>query len=342
MNSFGEEVVLSFVDQKNKFLLVIDFKMNVDPILWMKEHSVLINSMLVNHGVVYLKGIGFTQSNVVSAVSSILPTGALVNSYSGGVIGRPKVDQNLFLTTTAPPSAGILQHHEMSYMSSPPKKIFFYCNIPAEHGGATPVAFSPTIKDKLNPKIFSQFKNRGIRYVRNYYPNVSPDWVVLLSWQKAFEVNTKAEFEKKAKSLGFSYSWNGDILRTENRCSATIRHSVTNEEFLFNHSFVLHSTENVGPKNPASRGMDHTMSESEIKLVSQLSSLELPYYCSWGDTGEKIEPDIIEEVFQCYNLNKYSVTWRTGDLMLIDNIMASHGRDPFLGKREVLAMISKF
>jgi hypothetical protein len=288
--------------------------------------------------VIYLNGIGLEKQNVVSGVKTLLGGDLLFNSYQGGVTKRPKVDENLFLTTAMPPAAAILQHHEMSYMDVFPSKIFFFCNVPAEHGGATPVAFARAVKQNLNKDIYAQFKRRGITYVRNYFPHADDDWGALISWKTSFEVQTKAEFEKKAKNMAFKYEWLGDQLRTFNRRTAVQVHPVTKEEVLFNHCFVLHT---FGEKCPARRAQSAVYTPAEAKLMSELPAMEQPYLATWGDTGQPIEGEIIEEVHRVYNACKHTVDWRKGSLMMIDNILASHGRDPFAGEREILAILAR-
>lgn len=339
-SKFGSEVGLSFRDPKDEFLLVVDFKQDVDPAAWMAEHKDLLQEMMIKHGVVYLNGLNLPRPNVTTAVASILDEDSLVDSYSGGVTKRPRVEKDLFLTTNIPGSGAIVLHHEMSYVDTFPKKVFFYCRIPSEHGGATPVTYSRTVKKKLNPKLFDQFKKRGIAYVRNYVAKTDPTLQYFLSWQEVFEVSTKQELEAKAKSLGMTFEWHGDRLRTKNVRAATIVHPQTNEEFLFNHCMVFQASSEEGGL-PLQRAASTSATEDERRMWKELHAFERPMSVAWGDTGELIESAVIEEVFACYNSNKHTVDWRPGNLMMIDNILAAHGRDQFIGRREVLAMLSK-
>jgi hypothetical protein len=33
--------------------------------------------------------------------------------------------------------------------------------------------------------------------------------------------------------------------------------------------------------------------------------------------------------------------WRAGDIMLLDNFLASHGREPFVGPRQILVVMAE-
>ena len=338
--SYGNKVNTFLLEPRDNAFLVIDFKENVDPIEWLTWHKDQLLNDLTAHGVVFFRNFRMPKEVLVAAVESILPANSLVNSYQGGVTKRPRVDQNLFLTTVIPSENAIQLHHEMSYLDSFPKKIFFYSNVPSEHGGATPVTFSRRIKKDFDPELFNEFKRRGVCYIRNYYGQVQDSWKILLSWQKAFEVKSKAELASVAQNLGFDYEWIGDDLRTRNIRRATTVHPVTKEEFLFTHAAILHSYSEDGAPNPYKRSGTSGIDLAETEIINKMPQMQQPYLAAWGDTQEVISGEIIEHLFSIYNKNKVSLNWRAGDLMMIDNVLAAHGRDPFIGDRETFALLS--
>lgn len=340
-NEFGAEAYTYLLDARDESFLIVDFLKPVNHKKWFQQNKDTILNKLLKHGVVYLRNGLIPKEQLVELVESLLPKDALADSYSGGTTARPRVDRNLFLTTEIPAENAILQHYEMSYMVNAPKKIFFYSNLPAEHAGATPVAFSRRIKKELNPALWEEFKKRGICYVRNYYADARNSWKVLLTWQRAFEVNSKAELEDAAKKQGFQFEWtqNGG-LRTVNKMPGIITHPVTQEEFLYNHAWVLHTYSENGVLNPFRRAVLDSLDPDEKEKILSLPMMDQPYLVTWGDTNEVIPTNIIEEVYEVYNKNKISLNWRQGDLMIVDNILASHGRDPFKGKRETFALLS--
>jgi len=341
--AFGSEVSTGVVDPRDGFFLIIDFKERVNCEEWMREYKELVNECLLEHGVVYLKNAGIKKDEVINVVSQFAQKNSLVDSYQGGVTGRPRVDKSLFLTTSIPAPAAILQHHEMSYLSTFPKHLFFYSFRTAEHGGATPVTFSRRVKKDINPELFRQLKKRGICYIRNFFPDAKEDWHVLLSWQKAFQVETKSELVDCVKKQGFELEWlDGGQIRTKNTRPAVMVHPTTGEEFVFNHSFVLHSYSEPGKQCPARRGYLQTCRPDELKKIDELPQWDQPYLATWGDTNEPLSGDVLEELFHVYNSNKLAMNWGSGDLMIVDNILASHGRDPFLGPRETFAAFSRF
>lgn len=337
---YGFSADISLLDHRDNAFLIIDFKEKVTCKQWMALYKDQLLTDLTSHGVIYLRNFDMAKEDLVASVESILPENSLVNSYQGGVTGRPKVDRNLFLTTVIPSENAIQLHHEMSYLSNFPAKIFFYSNLPSEHGGATPITFSRRVKKDMDPKLFNEFKKRGVCYIRNYYGQVKDSWKILLSWQKAFEVQSKSEFEIAAKKLGFEYEWIGENLRTWNVRPATTIHPVTGEEFLFTHAAILHSYCADGISNPFKRSGTSAITKEESDIIDKMPMMEQPYLAAWGDTREILSNEIIENLFSTYNRNKISLNWKKGDLMMIDNILAAHGRDPYIGDRETFALLA--
>ncbi len=308
---------------------------------WFKKNKDALLEKLLEHGVIYLRNCHIQKDEVVSYVEDIVGTNALLDSYAGGVAARPKIDKNLYLTTEAPAANSIAQHYEMSYMKNCPKKIFFYSHLPAEHGGATPVTFSRRVKKDLDPKIFEEYRKRGMCYIRNYFGEANDSWKLLLSWQRAFEVKTKKEFEDLARKNKFEFEWTkNNGLRTMNLMPGVIHHPETHEEFIHNHSVSFRPYSESTKNSFSSRIHLDSLAPDERACLESISPETQPYAVAWGDTREMISDDIIEQIYQVSNKNKVSLNWRAGDLMIIDNILASHGRDPYKGDRATYAMLS--
>jgi hypothetical protein len=60
----------------------------------------------------------------------------------------------------------------------------------------------------------------------------------------------------------------------------------------------------------------------------------LPFSTSFGD-GEPISESDIGVIDEAYRQATVRESWKPGDVMLVDNILAAHGREPFRGSRKI-------
>ncbi len=58
----------------------------------------------------------------------------------------------VFTANEAPPTAQIFFHHEMAQTPYYPKKLFFFCERPADSGGATPLCRSDILWERLTAR----------------------------------------------------------------------------------------------------------------------------------------------------------------------------------------------
>ncbi|CAM5680436.1 Non-ribosomal peptide synthase OS=Streptomyces alboniger OX=132473 GN=CP975_33875 PE=4 SV=1 [Streptomyces alboniger] len=62
---------------------------------------------------------------------------------------------------------------------------------------------------------------------------------------------------------------------------------------------------------------------------------ELPRSCRFGD-GTAIPDEAMHEILRVYRELEISFPWERGDVLLLDNILTAHARNPFRGERELL------
>jgi hypothetical protein len=70
-------------------------------------------------------------------------------------------------------------------------------------------------------------------------------------------------------------------------------------------------------------------------LEASVAEADLPHNTYYGDGG-RIEPEVVRELQSAYEDCTRSFEWRGGDLLMLDNMLVAHGREPFTGARTVL------
>jgi alpha-ketoglutarate-dependent taurine dioxygenase len=62
---------------------------------------------------------------------------------------------------------------------------------------------------------------------------------------------------------------------------------------------------------------------------------DLPGNPCYGD-GEPVPDDVLAHLVGCYRAAQRRVAWRRDDVLVVDNMLIAHGREPFTGPRAVV------
>ena len=70
-------------------------------------------------------------------------------------------------------------------------------------------------------------------------------------------------------------------------------------------------------------------------MLAEFTEDDLPTNTYYGD-GTPIEPSVLDELREIYRQETVAFPWEKGDVLMLDNMLAAHGRAPFVGTRKVL------
>lgn len=286
----------------------------VNLIEWAALHREELEKKLLQHGALLFRGFGLASIEQFDQLIASLSPGAL--EYMFRASPRTRVGGNIYTSTDYPADQMIFPHNEHSYSPRFPMRLFFYCHIPSETGGETPIGSTRFIQSRIRPEIQEIFRQKGILYVRNYGDGFG------LPWQTVFQTEDRDEVERYCASVGISVEWKeNNRLRTQQRGPAVVRHPRTGEEVWFNHGTFFH----ISTLPPVIRD----------SLQANFGDWDLPTNTFYGD-GTPIEADVLEELRSIYLDSLIKFRWQQGDVLFIDNLLAVHGREPFTGKRAIL------
>jgi alpha-ketoglutarate-dependent taurine dioxygenase len=289
----------------------------LDVVEWLKQNRHSVQAKLLEHGAVLLRGFAVSSAETFEECAKALCSD-LFTEY--GDLPRAKIALNIYESTPYPPDRSILFHHEGSHTHKWPLKQWFYCALPSTAGGCTPIADGRRIYAELDESLREEFGNKGLKYVRNFIPGLD------VSWQDFFKTNNRAEVESICKTGGIECAWKGETLQTFRKSRAFAAHPKTGQMVFFN-QILLHHVAGLPPQVRAS-------------LLTLYPETDLPRSVYFGD-GSKIPDETIRQVEQLYARVAVRFQWQVRDILLVDNMLVAHGRDPYVGPRKILVAMGE-
>lgn len=272
-------------------------------------------------GVALLRGAGIDTPERFHEV--VATFGEPLTSYRGGNTPRSKVADGVFTSTEYPPEYEISLHNELSYARSWPARLFFCCLVPAHTGGATPVCDGRALLSSLDSVVAERFVEHGVVYRQHLHGGYG----LGKSWQQTFETSDRDEVARFLDDAGMTYEWTDDGgLRTAAPRPAVREYSATGETVWFNQADQWHAS-NLPP------------AEREALLELVADEADLPHSATYGD-GSPIPEKDLDQVRAAAKQHELANPWQQGDIMIVENMLALHGRQPFTGQRRVLVSMT--
>lgn len=292
---------------------------NLDLCAWVRSNRDLVETELLKHGAILFRG--FALSTAEDFERFIEALSLELMKYMESSTPRVKVSDKVYTSTEFPAQETIALHSELSAAQTFPMKVVFFGHTPAEQGGETPIADVRKVLQQIDPQIRQTFIDKGWLLVRNYGDGFG------LTWQDAFHTTDRADVEHYCASNDIEVEWkDGDHLRTRQIRPAIATHPHTGEHVWFNHMAFWHVA-----------NLEPTVGKL---LLEEFGEEGLPYHTYYGD-GTRIPDEVAHAVRDAYLREKVVFPWEKGDVVLIDNMLVAHGRQPYSGPRKILAALGE-
>ncbi|MFJ5034441.1 TauD/TfdA family dioxygenase [Streptomyces sp. NPDC088560] len=298
-------------------LLVSPPSPGADLITWVSGAQDEVRAGLLHRGALLFRGwsvpsVDTFEEVVRAAVGEPLP-------YELRSSPRHAVSNNVYTSTDHPADQAIFPHNEQSYGHSWPAYIAFHCVTEPATGGATPIADLRRVTSRIEADIIEQFAD-GYQLVRHFHEGFG------LSWQTAFGCRTTEELEEVCQQHDIRCEWLPNrLLRTRQARPVIEPHPVTGEYLWFNHLTFFHPTT-----------LDRRVKEN---LLAAFPADQLPYDTRHHD-GSPIDPGIVARLRAAYEAESVSIPWRQGDILLLDNMLTAHAREPYTGERQIVVAMA--
>lgn len=295
-----------------KMLCNIENK-KISPKDWIGENKQEVKSFLAKNGALLIRGFDNIEESDFGTMLTQLFDEELID-YKYRSTPRTELKNKIYTASEYHHKEWIPQHNEKAYSNVWPSKIGFLCKVKAKKMGNTPISDSRVAYKEIPAEIRDEFERKNVMYVRNYSD-------LDLPWTEVFQTQNKDEVEAYCKANNIQFEWTSNGLRTKQVNNASLIHPVLKDKLWFNQAHLFHVS-----------NLDNELREGMIELLGEKN---LPRNAYYGD-GTPINVDVLNTIREIYEKTKVSFDWEENDLLLLDNMLYTHGREPYEGARKIL------
>jgi alpha-ketoglutarate-dependent taurine dioxygenase len=285
---------------------------------WIDAHRDELETWLTRHGAILFRDFGLSGPAAFEAFAEAISP-ALYGEY--GDLPKKEGGRNTYRSTPYPERQMILYHNESSHLSRWPRRQFFFCELASVSGGATPIVDCREMLRQLPAQLVDTFERKQLMYVRTFTRGLD------VPWREFFDTDDRSAVEARCDAAGVQYEWlPNDELQTRTVCPAVIVHPLTGERSFFN-QVQLHHIACLAP-------------DVRMDLLDMVGLERMPRHAYFGD-GSTISDDDIALIGAAYERCAVRFDWHAGDVLMLDNMLVAHARDPYQGPRKIVVAMSE-
>lgn len=311
--------------------LQVDLDVVIETIKSLQAQDGILTKKLARHGTLLFRGLPIYSAHDFSKFAYAF--GYKPHEIIGIVVDRPLLAPNVARANESPKSVLIYNHNESPQVPHAPEYIFFYGHKAPEKGGETPISSSLELFYRAQreiPEFINELSEKGILSKVVY--KVEKQYEGGSTLKQAFgkeihegddEATKRGKIEAQISRYGrgkfTTWEWTDDGITLTHRLPAIRTQPETNLPTLFTGLAAYYKNARVNA--PSGR-----------KNVTQQL---------YGD-GTPIPEKYLEHLAKITDEIRVLHKWQQGDVLVYDNVVAQHGRQPWEGEqsdRVVLASL---
>ena len=286
---------------------------------WIGENLKILKKELSCSGALLFRGFPVTDAASYDSFFSAFEYKNFTYKESLSNAVRINYTDQVFSANEAPKHVEISLHNEMAQTPIFPNIISLFCEKTADSGGATVLCRSDVVYQKIaaaKPQLTAKLAEVGIQYTTIIPSGDNLDSAQGRGWQSTLSVETKDQAEEKLNSLGYRWEWQSDeSLLAQTKVLPAIKSLDNGRQVFFNQIIAAYQGW-AGVKENPSKGL------------------------CFGD-GSEIPKHYLDTLCAIAEETAYDLMWQNGDVAVVDNHIAMHGRRPYGGDsvRRVLVVL---
>lgn len=308
---------------------------------FVESHRGEIAAALLRDGAVLLRGFALDDPEEFSRIATRIG-GPLATSYRGPS-PRTEVARGVHSASDVSSAVVVPEHAEISYEPTMPRHLFFWCREASPIGGETTVVDGRLVLAELDPALVAPILDGPLR-VRRRHARICGlhDPFELRRWNETFGTEDRAIVAERLARLGQTARFEADgSLTIEHETTLVRTHPVTGDLVFANHLLVFHASTPTAILASAVRHEKALRAAAifplawSYRVLSEFVDREVATDVRLAD-GAPIPDEVVDHVRVVVDRVAYRHRWQAGDLVILDNHLALHGRRPYLGHRDVV------
>ncbi|KAA8645775.1 hypothetical protein EYZ11_005157 [Aspergillus tanneri] len=296
------------------------------------QHDHLLTQSLSRHGALLFRNLPIHDAHSFSKFAHAF--GYPPHEIIGIVVDRPLLAPNVAPANESPPEVLIYNHNESPQVPHAPEYVFFYCHrAPSpDAGGESPISSSLELFQRAQleiPDFITSLAQKGIlsRVTYTYTPQYKGGATLLQSFGKHIHPEDddavrrrkiEAQIARYNRGKHTTYEWTEDGIVLTHRLPVIRTQVGTNLPALFTGLAAYYRGAKV---NGARKNVARQM---------------------YGD-GTEIPERYLETLARITDEIRVLHRWQEGDVLVFDNVVAQHGREPWRGsQKDRIVMASLF
>jgi len=284
---------------------------------WLRAEREALVERAERHGAVLFRGFPVTSAEDFDAFVRALGLENFPYRESLSNAVRTNLTPRVFTANEAPAPVTIALHHEMAQTPLFPRHLVFFCERPADAGGATALCRSDALYEALRrelPDFARACAEKGLIYRHVMPPENDPGSGLGRSWRSTLGVERPDEAEARLRELGYRFEWlQGECLRAITPVLPAVKELPGGRTSFFNQLLAAFAWRDA--RNTDASAVTH----------GDGSPVDAEAAARTGELAERFTVDL---------------AWERGDVALVDNFVTMHGRRTFEGRRRVLASLA--
>lgn len=302
----------------------------VDTIKTLQEREGIFTKRLARHGTLLFRGLPIHSAEDFSKFA--LSFGYKPHEIIGIVVDRPLLAPNVAPANEAPKEVLIYNHNESPQVPHAPEYIFFYGHHAPKSGGESPISSSLELFNRAQqeiPDFIAEVAEKGILSRVTYKTEKQYEGGSTLRQAFGKEIvegddedakkrKIEAQIERYGRGKYTTWDWTDDGLVLTHRLPVIRTQPGTNLPSLFT-------------------GLASYWKRAQVDLDARRNVTQQLY----GD-GSVIPEKYLAHLAKITDEIRVLHRWQEGDVLVYDNIIAQHGREPWQGDqsdRVVLASL---